>query len=131
MDVTGDDGGESDGCGVSGDAGGSRNSTKALSSSSLSAMGMPGARAKCQPSGWNGIRCICVAHEEKLSFRSNRGFVIETNKAKMRNAGGHRERKGGGGQSLNIKPKQSMDQSQTVTKEIPLDSPVNELRGSV
>ena len=38
VDVTGDEGGESDGCGVSGDAGGSRNSTKAASSSSLSSV---------------------------------------------------------------------------------------------
>ena len=46
VDVAGDEGGESDG-----DAGGSRNSMKAASSSSLSADGMPGARAICQPSG--------------------------------------------------------------------------------
>ena len=45
-DVPGDDGGESDG-----DAGGSRNSTKEAPSSSPSAMGKPGARARCQPSG--------------------------------------------------------------------------------
>ena len=51
VDVPGDDGGESDGWGVSGDAGGSRNSTKLALSSSLSSMGMPGARARCQPSG--------------------------------------------------------------------------------
>ena len=51
VDVTGDDGGERDGCGESGDAGGSWKETNSMSSSSLSSTGMPGARAKLQLSG--------------------------------------------------------------------------------
>ena len=52
VDVTGDDGGERDGCGASGDAGGSRKETKEASpSSSLSSTGTPGSRASTQPLG--------------------------------------------------------------------------------
>ena len=95
VEVTGEEGGESDGCGVSGDAGGSLNSTKAASSSSLSTTGTPGAHARCQPSGWKGIRCIGAGHEEGAFSRTNDVFVI-TRSRDDRRWGDTKARKGAG-----------------------------------